>query len=562
MGEQDYTSIEERADYISEESLISITAKDDFFDLVHKKLTARGTTLIVGPRGCGKTHMMRYTSLVCRNDSSQPLGVYVSFNKYLRLEPLLQTKSNAIDLFHTWVLAQIVLSTWFQSIQGSLLDNQSEFEFKELEQLVVKLERGLPLIEKENSIVEKLSVKSVIAEIEKALTHFKRSRAVLLLDDAALTLTPDYLFEFFDLVRTLKTSKISPKASVYPGTTEYGPRFHVAQEAEMVSVWLSIAQENYSNLMGAIAERRFSQISEIPSEISELFKYAAFGIPRAYLTMLRAYMSEEGKTSQQVINKIIEDHNNVRISEYKSLKVKMPKFESLIETGEKLFGKIVQDLVDANQKAANSNENHLIVGLQDVEVNPLVMRMISLLVEVGLLFEHQQVSHGPERTYLRYTPHVSALILGRAFSQGQRGFSARQLVDFIERRPAKHPIRRTINKLLSKDTVDGLSLDLPPCRVCNAPRLNDSQKFCHNCGNELSDSSTFEMCMSVPIANVPGITEYQKNQIMQKTPIKTVNDFLAVQNLGTELLKIHYVGPVRATKITDQVEVFVDEFLS
>lgn len=44
----------------------------------------------------------------------------------------------------------------------------------------------------------------------------KRKRAILLLDDAALTLTKEYMIEFFDVFRSLKTISISPKASVYP----------------------------------------------------------------------------------------------------------------------------------------------------------------------------------------------------------------------------------------------------------------------------------------------------------------------------------------------------------
>src|SRR5690606_19186668 len=103
-------ALDERADRIPVSELRNGTAHTDFFDEVHRSLTARGTKLLVGPRGCGKTHMMRYTWLICRDDETLPLAIYVSFNRYYRLEPLLKTRSNAVDLFHGWVIARILIA--------------------------------------------------------------------------------------------------------------------------------------------------------------------------------------------------------------------------------------------------------------------------------------------------------------------------------------------------------------------------------------------------------------------------------------------------------------------
>src|SRR3954451_24223602 len=102
-------TLEQRADYIPLDKLRRETAKGDWFDAVHQALTDRGTKLLVGPRGCGKTHVMRYTWDTSILDSKLPLCVYVSFNRYYRLEPLLRARSNAVDLFHVWVLANIVV---------------------------------------------------------------------------------------------------------------------------------------------------------------------------------------------------------------------------------------------------------------------------------------------------------------------------------------------------------------------------------------------------------------------------------------------------------------------
>ena len=87
-------------------------------------------------------------------------------------------------------------------------------------------------------LISKLSIQRITTIIDELLKHSKRKRCILLLDDAALTLTPDYMVEFFDVFRSLKTQNISPKASVYPDTTQYGPRFHIGQDAEEVIFFL------------------------------------------------------------------------------------------------------------------------------------------------------------------------------------------------------------------------------------------------------------------------------------------------------------------------------------
>ena len=105
------SALQQRADYIPIEDLLSETSQQgDLFNRVAQELTNRGLRTIVGPRGCGKTHMMRFAWLKCRDDNSMPFAVYVSFNRYFRLEPLLSSHASALGQFHSWVLARIILS--------------------------------------------------------------------------------------------------------------------------------------------------------------------------------------------------------------------------------------------------------------------------------------------------------------------------------------------------------------------------------------------------------------------------------------------------------------------
>ncbi|MWT62101.1 hypothetical protein GP939_29725, partial [Escherichia coli] len=128
------------------------------------------------------------------------------------------------------------------------------------------LEKFISDIEKQqysdehNPIILTLSIEVAQKIIESCITRKNRKRAVLFLDDAALTLTKEYMVEFFDVFRSIKTSRISPKASVYPGTTQYGPRFHLGQDAEPVFIWQDVEQPEYSEFMNSLLQESFLKI--------------------------------------------------------------------------------------------------------------------------------------------------------------------------------------------------------------------------------------------------------------------------------------------------------------
>lgn len=552
--------LEERADYVTEDVLREGTALGDFFDDVHKALVSKGLLLIVGPRGCGKTHMMRYTWLECCDQARLPFAVYASFNRYLRLEPLLGQRPDAIALFQTWVLGRILLAGDEASVRISgNADTQMTADLgldrRRFEALVAKLERGAKLTEGEEEAARNISVEGVLRVISRTATRLGRRRTVLLLDDAALTLTPEYLVAFFDIVRLLRRVDIAPKASVYPGTTEYGPRFHATHEGRILPVWLSIEHERYSEIMQAIAIRRYPEGSSLPSPVREVFKYACFGIPRAYLTMLRDYALGGSTTHQQGANRVIELHSKARLEEYNSLMLKVPRLTSIVRLGNDFLAACISALKESNSQSSRQNEKQILIGLPE-HIEPLPARMLNLLIEAGLLYELPSVSHGTERIYRRFIPHLANIIASRVFSG-----SPAQIVEQLERRQAKHPVRRSISRLLPGIEPQSWHLDLPNCQVCGASRISEAQKFCANCGQKLLDVSTFTRCMSINIGTVPNLTGYQIEQ-MRGRRIETIGDLLAIQDPGTELRRIPYIGPTRADRIISALEAYVDEFLS
>lgn len=100
---------EERADHLELETFPNNTALTDDSEDWIRSLTGTGAKLLVGPRGCGKTHLMRFAFTQCIAYPDHPLAVYTNLNRYYTLEPLLRRRPDAMSTFYVWVLANIVV---------------------------------------------------------------------------------------------------------------------------------------------------------------------------------------------------------------------------------------------------------------------------------------------------------------------------------------------------------------------------------------------------------------------------------------------------------------------
>lgn len=566
-----------RADFIDNQDLLEWTVENEHFRQIQEKLFEREAILLAGPRGSGKTHHMKVAYNKSLRDQNYPMAIYVTIEKYYYLEPLLFESPRAYKIFHTWVLGKIILGC--QQLVKDISDAQEKQyrklnllkEFPDLGTFVSQAGKGSPSSEHAD-LIERLTIHEVVKTLEMLANKLNKSRIVLFLDDAALTLTPGFMREFFDLFRSLKSSRISPKASVYPGTTEYGPRFHMGHDAVKVDCWSSVEDINYNMFMDQFIEKRFpAHLVSIPKDIIDLFKYAAFGIPRVFINLIRAFEErKKNKRPQEVFNTVIDEQAALIKAEYLSLSLKMPQYKTIIHTGNDLFEKITAILTEENRRfqEKGKKEKCITIGIQQKqEYSVNISRMKKFLIEAGLLYPLPPVKHGSlkdgstkQREYERYIPHLLFLIKKRAFSSG-RGFNAEDIVKFIQRESAKHPLRRTIDNLLDKNQIEKIKLDLPPCSYCGTLRLSEDQKFCHNCGHQLVEKSRFKECMKISIDDLP-LTEWQKERLKEETPLKTIEDIISHSEPGSELKKIKYVADKRAEKIITIVKRFVEEYLA
>lgn len=560
---------EERADYIDDQHINEWTAETTEFKELNKVIISPGAKMIAGPRGSGKTHLMRYSYNQCIETKSNPFPVYASYGKYYSLEPFLTSKANAQKIFHTWVIIKLLLGLQhtIEKLTKSDLPSfwMEKQEISEMKEFAKNVEKGFYAEdEKSEAILRDLHIERLHSLLKKCMTHFKRKRCILLLDDAALTLTPEYLTEFFDVFRNLIARNISPKASVYPGSTDYGPRFHLGHDAKLFNVWKIHVDQN-EDLLQHIAAKRFqSEILNVPNNILKLFMVASFGIPRTFINMINDYLNQkETHNPQQLFNKIIETHAEYLRIEYRSIKKKLTQYGSIIGVGEKLFDSVIKTLADANINLSDGETKQFYIGFEKQKGgNILEDRMIRFLTEAGLFYPAGDVSHGYDRKYERYIPHLLFLIQKRAFSAKSRGFNPDNILEFIDRKNEKHPERKKIHTILSPEDLKYIKLDLPLCSNCSHERISESQKFCHNCGAELVNESKYQECMKIPINELPILTKWRKERILEETDIKTIGDLLHHRAPASELRKGKGIGKIRSEDIYKKTLSYVKEFLS
>lgn len=558
--------LEYRADHMTLEELESITAESEFYSGVIKKILSRGSKLIVGPRGVGKTHHMRIAYKQALSSKSKPLPVYFTLSKYLRLEPLKNKSAIAIQYFHCWALCKILLGvkdTLKELIgdENEKLDNTT-IEWSDIELFCEQIEKQQPR-DWHNVLLETISVNLVSTVIENALFNCGRKHAIILCDDAALVLTKDYMIEFFDIFRSLKSAKVSPKASVYPNT-EFGPRFHVGQDAESITCWPNIEDDEYVKLFDEIYEKRYT--ISIKEDIKKCFMYAAFGVPRVFINLINQFHSSQKSTPQSKVNAVISDQADIILQEFNTLSSKQPQYKNYIKIGRKLVNSLINTIVIANRTALAEGKQQFILGiLQDTEVNKDISLTIRFLEETGLLYKTHAVKHGKNssgsRTYERFIPHFTLLLNEGAYQLGKGGYVSNFSTSILLPKE-KHPLRKSsFTEFLTEEDINSLSLDLPSCSSCENPRNSEDQKFCMYCGAELINKSTFEELTHKKVDELP-LTKWLKKKIAEETRIETIADIVFANNPAQELRKAKGVGEKKASTVIQEATSLMEEFLS
>lgn len=218
-----------------------------------RKISAHGPVLVRGGRGSGKSALLLETLMRLRK-TQNVFAVYVS----LRYLPLLQSDGEEYTGHFCEKLSQ--------AIQAELSIRSSSFVFSEADD-EISLQRGL------YELAQSLNV-----------------RVVLLFDDAAHIGREKPLEVFFDLFRTLSSSLVSCKASIYPGVTKFGIRFDVFNDSTVVDISrsnITAAPEFFPDVMKAryprLADRTIFSDRLSPGQFANMLGRAVVGNLRGFI---------------------------------------------------------------------------------------------------------------------------------------------------------------------------------------------------------------------------------------------------------------------------------------
>lgn len=552
---------EERAEFLSAEDLLRWTRLTSREQVILRKLMGSGAKLLVGPRGCGKSTLMKvaYFNLL---KSRQSFPVYVNYSKSLALEPMFHSRSDAIPVFRKWLYAKIVLglAETYKTLALDIPQGLASIRVV-ADKYTRAAESGVPGDLPSTTASEKLTTTGLADLIEDAAQKSHKLRVILLLDDAAHAFSSEQQREFFEVFRDLRSRYCAPKAAIYPGITSFSPNFHVGHEAEVLEAWYGVDDPGYLDSMRSIVERRLpASMQEALSDKADVVDYlalASFGLPRAFINMLSSVVEDmEEKSGAKVrgaapkaVEASISNTNKV----FTTLSSKLPKFKNYVVAGSKVRGRLIDAVRAYNALPASANRKTAVVAIEEPIPNNLE-RILHMLEYAGLVREIASLSKGEKGTFRRYQIHYGLLIAENALSLG-KSVSLRAVNSALIEKGAHAFVRVRTSTILPAQDAASCTMNLLPCQKCGVERQYPDQRFCMNCGAELQNSSVYLDLLNTTVDELP-LPKAKIDGIRKHTTIRTVQNIL-MDDEAQELRDIPWVGPVWSKRIRTVAEEFV-----
>lgn len=468
-------------DFSNEEFL----ANHHFFsyeESIIKNLMAHGPILLKGGRGTGKSALMREASRRLGESpyNREVLGIYLS----LRHLPLLRTRGKEYE----------------KELLKILSDKINEVSIK---QFKIEFESVTEVYDMHNNLT------NLALKIDK--------RIVLFLDDAAHIGREASLEEFFDIFRTLSSSKVSCKAAIYPGVTRFGNRFDIYNDATVIEIQRREGKPGFNELFQTIMETRFPKskledvfVNELDiKKVSNFLGMAVVGNVRSYVKLCGTLFSN-GVYKGIGFNKISETLLEVSSDYYwpmiEEVKLKLGIYESLIEPA--------QEFVDIIYTQCGQKETTTCIIHRDI------------LLKANKLLE-----------ILEYTGFLSKREASRGMKSGGRG--ARYFVNLcnlLEKVPGSR-----LTKELFEEWEGNKKEDIQFSKTGILGKFDFELTVTTN-SNDESDLGILSLTVDkLKKSNVfpYGITD-NKLELLQNNEFKTVNDLAKATD--EEILSIEGIG--------------------
>lgn len=318
------------AEEFTEEQFQRYHYLSSYEEKILKQLIAHGPVLLRGGRGSGKSALLKSAYFKMKESpyNEKMIPIYLS----LRYLPLIRKEG----LEYEETFCKILIN----SIKEYIVQNSIDFLF-ECEPKLLDIQIKL-----------------------KEFATFSNKRLVLLFDDAAHIGRETSLQEFFDIFRTLSSSYVSCKAAIYPGVTEFGNRFDLINDANLIDISRNEEMPYFSTLFEEILKIRFSEeLRTVKFSLSVSLRDVASFLGRAVTGNIRAFIfgcnylfeisSEDNKNIglpeiETTLKHLASDYYWPLLEE---LKPKLGIYEELIEPTKLIAEKLYKRVADSNLKA-------------------------------------------------------------------------------------------------------------------------------------------------------------------------------------------------------------------
>lgn len=565
-------------DFTDDEQFLNCFTETDRERDFIERLKGPGAHLLEGPRGVGKSSLLRKAELELDEDyrNSKTLAVYVNFKASL----LVETGSSDLgyDPFLCWVAAklldafykkcrklQILTSEEIGDRYRRLLGIDSVWTSSALERLIHDLQSLTTTVsdQKRCEILDNLNrvglgglanVEAIADFIRKVLEDKDVMRVNFLFDEAAHTFDEQQQETFFQFFKLIHGGPIAVKAATYPGITSYGGNFEIGQDAVKLNISsidenLSQARDVLRQHFRALLEKRirstlYGKLADRGDALDMLILLSN-GNPRVFLQTVSKWVSSKEYSKRSALAASNEFIAAELVKYHLGLKQRLPRFASHIDLGMDLVkAHLIPELQKKNEGKGADPKVQTTYFTMETTIPFKVLRSLELLEYSGFVYSKSVVKTAGRRQAHRYALHLGVAandkIFHSAFSRDPDVAIKRlSIADYRE-------------FYASDERFEQLIQDHPSTDVCPSGHARKADgAFCPICGKKFAVDKVILSLLDDPVEKL-FLTDFLKQKLREDFRAERVRDVLNLTE--SELQKAAWIGPVRARLIANAAE--------
>lgn len=569
-----------RAEDFSDDQFVSCYVETERERDLVEKLKGPGAHLLEGPRGVGKSTLLKKAELELDElyNTDKILAVYVNFKASL----LVDTGPSEIGYspFLCWVAAKLLDSFYkkCRSLQvlttndideryQRLLGISNNATASDLEEIVRDLQ-GLSTAtteDKKREIIERIKKRGLdnfsnveaIAEFVRQIAKDKSLvRVNFLFDEAAHTFDERQQETFFEFFKLLHGDIIAVKAAVYPGITSYGGNFEIGQDAIKLS--FSSIDENLQNARDQL-KKHFRELLQkrLPApdfgklanrgEALDMLILLSNGNPRMFLHAISKLISSKEISKRSALSASNDFVSTELINYHAGLKKRLPRFASHIDLGIELVkAHLIPELQKKNQGKGENPKIQTVYFTIDPLIQYKIHKSIALLEYSGFLYSKSVVKTANRKQAKRYALHLGVAANDKVFHSSMsrdpdKAIKILSLTDYRE-------------FYSSDDRFSELVNDHPDQQTCPNGHIRQTEgNFCPICGERFKVDHVIESLLNDSINNL-SLSDFLYSKV-REFGASTVRDVLNLTE--SRLQEAYRIGPKRSRQIINVAEEYI-----